>query len=112
MMALEQAKAVPTVRPVDPAKLKRRSPFFKSDDGVAFTVPEDEREDQPADVSSVEARQDAQQVKEVSAHLEMQWLLAKLGNDMGWAFGLRETIEVALSMVTPLHRLLTWYWGL
>lgn len=81
--ALEQAQTNPTRRPVDPAKLKRRSPLFKSADGVNFTVPEDERENQPIDVSPVAATKDAEQVKEASAHLEMQWLLAKLGNDMG-----------------------------
>ena len=83
VMALEQAKGNPISRPVDPAKLKRRSPFFKSADGVGFTVPEDEREDEPVNATSVADSKDAEHVKEASAHLEMQWLLAKLGNDMG-----------------------------
>jgi hypothetical protein len=83
MAALKQAKANPISRPVDPAKLKRRSPFFKSADGISFTVPEDEREERPTDATSKVVTGDAEHVKEASAHLEMQWLLAKLGDDMG-----------------------------
>ncbi len=80
MKALEQAKANPVSRPLDLAKLKRRSPLFKSADGVSFTVPEDERE---VNVVQTSVSSDTEQAKEVSAHLEIQWLLAKLGNDMG-----------------------------
>jgi hypothetical protein len=82
-MALETAQASPVSRPVDPAKLKRRSPFFKSADDVSFTVPEDEKEDQAIEAAFVEERRDAEYAKAASAHLETQWLLAKLGNDMG-----------------------------
>ena len=81
--ALEQAKASPISRPVDSAKLKRRSPLFKSADGVSFTVPEDEIEDDLVGASSVAVSKDAEHVKEVNAHLEIQWLLAELGNSMG-----------------------------
>jgi hypothetical protein len=79
MTALEQAKLNPISRPVDSAKLKRRSPFFKSDDGVSFTVPEDEREDEIVHACSSPAIEDTEQGREVSVHLEIQWLLAKLG---------------------------------
>ena len=81
--ALEQAKADPIPRPVDPAKLKRRSPLFKSAEGVSFTVPEDERETVFVQDACEAASTNAEQVNKASAHLEIQWLLAKLGSDMG-----------------------------
>jgi hypothetical protein len=70
--ALEQAKADPIPRPVDPAKLKCRFPFFKSAEGVSFTVPEDERETVFVQDACEAASTNGEQVNEASAHLEIQ----------------------------------------
>lgn len=70
--AVMEAKDNPIVRPVDPAKLKRRPKAFKTKIG-SVTVPEaDEPEERVEEI-----------VKEPTLHAEMQWLLLKLGNDMG-----------------------------
>jgi hypothetical protein len=68
--ALLEAEKHPVQRPVDPAKLARRPQAFKTKLG-SVTVPES---DEPTD---------SQSYKEVSAHTEIQWLLLKLGSDMG-----------------------------
>jgi hypothetical protein len=79
--ALEQAQADPVERPLDHRKLERRSPFFRSSDDSFVSIPDDEVDARtPAQVAD-EAR--PTQAEEISAHLEIQWLLAKLGNDMG-----------------------------
>jgi hypothetical protein len=80
--ALEQAKSSPTKRSLDIAKLKRRSPLFRSAEGVSFTVPDDEK-DTSVEIRLTMGSSDSEPTQEVSVHLEMQWLLAKLGNDMG-----------------------------
>jgi hypothetical protein len=74
--ALEQASANPVERPLDTAKLRRRSPFFRSADETFVSIPENEPEDAVA--SSLQARA-LIQPEEASAHSEIQWLLAKLG---------------------------------
>jgi hypothetical protein len=75
--AVVEAQANPVKRPVDPAKLARRPSTLKAKIG-SVTVPDpDELTDSPTSV-----------VKETSAHTEIQWLLLKLGSDMGldvWA---------------------------
>ena len=71
--ALLEAKKDPITRPVDPAKLARRPKARKARMG-SVTVPESE--DAPGD------RPDT--VKEPTDHEEVQWLLLKLGNDMGF----------------------------
>ena len=71
--ALESALKNPTKRPFDPAKLARRPPILKAASEEIVTVadgPEDL--DRPASTAS-----------EATDHTEIQWLLAKLGNDMG-----------------------------
>jgi hypothetical protein len=70
--ALREAERSPTVRPVNPVKLARRPRAVKARVG-SVTVPErDEPPDEPALTPW-----------EPTAHTEIQWLLLKLGNDMG-----------------------------
>ncbi len=71
--ALSEAKKNPVSRHVDPAKLARRPKAIKAKIG-SVTVPEGE--ELPAG-----ARETA---KEPTAHEEIQWLLLKLGSDMGF----------------------------
>jgi hypothetical protein len=86
----------PVERPFDPAKLKKIPPILKMASGKFVTVPQDDprelTEEQseilshPAkDTVSVTVKTDqaAVETKEQSAHLEIQWILAKLGSDMG-----------------------------
>lgn len=74
---LEDAERNPVRRPFDPAKLARRSPILRSASGEAVTVPDD-REAPATEDTLAEAGREA-----ATAHTEIQWLLAKLGNDMG-----------------------------
>lgn len=71
--AVLDAAASPIVRPIDPAKLKYRPAALKTKIGLV-TVPESEpvAEAQP------------ESAKEPSTHTEIQWLLLKLGADMGF----------------------------
>ncbi len=71
--AVRQAAESPVVRPIDPAKLKYRPTALKTKIGLV-TVPESERleDTQP------------EALKEPAAHTEIQWLLLKLGADMGF----------------------------
>lgn len=62
--ALRQAADSPVERPVDKSKLGPRPAAIETDDG-SVTVPEAEQTEQPSD------------------HTEIQWLLLRLGNDMG-----------------------------
>ena len=71
--ALLEAKRNPTPRPVDPATLARRPKALKARMG-SVTVPESE--EAPGDTPDT--------VKEPTDHEEIQWLLLKLGNDMGF----------------------------
>ena len=61
------------MRPIDAAKLKYRPKGLKTKIGLV-TVPESDLTEQPT--------QDL--VKEPAAHTEIQWLLLKLGSDMGF----------------------------
>jgi predicted RNA-binding protein len=72
--AVLQAVESPVVRPIDPAKLKYRPTALKTKIGLV-TVPESES----AEVAQTEV------VKEPVAHTEIQWLLLKLGSDMGFS---------------------------
>jgi predicted RNA-binding protein len=71
--AVLHAAESPTVRPIDPSKLKYRPKALKTKIGLV-TVPESETTEQA----------DPQVVKEPAAHTEIQWLLLKLGSDMGF----------------------------
>ncbi len=71
--AIAEAEKNPVIRPVDPAKLARRPKALRAKIG-AVTIPEtDELENNSTSP-----------IKESSKHTEIQWLLAKLGNDMGF----------------------------
>jgi len=71
--AILQAVESPVVRPIDPAKLKYRPKALKAKIGLV-TVPEPQ---------STEGTQD-DSATEPAAHTEVQWLLLKLGSDMGF----------------------------
>jgi len=72
VQALLEAQEKPVVRPVDAAKLARRPKPLKAQMG-SVTVPESE------ETPSVPTED-----KEPSDHEEIQWLLLKLGSDMGF----------------------------
>jgi len=77
--AVKDAEAHPVERPFDPAKLRKVPPILKTAKGASVTIPEDEEKeaetlpDEPAPTV----------VAEGTAHNEIQWLLLKLGGDMG-----------------------------
>jgi len=71
--AVLKAAESPVLRPIDPAKLKYRPKALKTKIGLV-TVPESEAVE--------ETRPEV--VKEPAAHAEIQWLLLKLGADMGF----------------------------
>ncbi len=91
--AIKDAESNPVIRPVDPAQLKRRPKAVVTKIGLV-TVPGAD-EDTDADNASVPVvpKQDGfihaphdtppVPVTETTAHSEIQWLLLKLGNDMG-----------------------------
>src|SRR5262249_39676654 len=70
--ALLEAQQHPIVRPVPPAKLTRRPQALRAKIG-SVTVPEGEEATEEVIVLPREATQ----------HTEIQWLLLKLGSDMG-----------------------------
>ena len=72
--AVLQASESPTVRPIDPGKLKYRPKAIKTKIGLVI-VPESETTELA----------DPEVVKEPAAHTEIQWLLLKLGSDMGFS---------------------------
>jgi hypothetical protein len=74
--AVLQAAESPVVRAIDPAKMKYRPPALKTKIGLV-TVPDSE----PSEPAERTRRETA---KEPAAHTEIQWLLLKLGADMGF----------------------------
>jgi hypothetical protein len=84
--AVQQAVLNPVDRPVDLAKLKKVPPILKTQSGTAVTIPGDDAlEDLPQTPKSIAISIDAglDGSPEESTHTEIQWLLAKLGSDMG-----------------------------
>jgi predicted RNA-binding protein len=77
--ALIEAQAHPVVRPVDPRKLAKKPPVVDTKIGPV-TVPEDDEQPAPPATAPNNA---TELVREASAHTEIQWLLLKLGSDMG-----------------------------
>lgn len=71
--ALLEAKENPVIRPVDKRKLAYRPKAIKAKIG-SVTVPEKTEETEEQEVSS----------KKTTDHTEIQWLLLKLGTDMGF----------------------------
>jgi len=72
VQAVANAKTSPVVRPIDPAKLKRRPKAIKAKIGLV-TIPE----------SEVQLISESGEASEQPIHAEVQWLLLRLGNDMG-----------------------------
>ena len=75
--AVMEAKRNPIVRPVPKGKLRSRPKPVRGKGG-SFTVPDSEETvEEPTKVREEEPSQ------ETTAHTEIQWLLLKLGSDMG-----------------------------
>jgi hypothetical protein len=72
--AVLQAAESPVIRPIDPSKLKYRPKALKTKIGLVI-VPESQGTEEP----------EHEVVKEPAAHTEIQWLLLKLGADMGFS---------------------------
>jgi hypothetical protein len=70
--ALIEAKNNPIVRPVDPAKLARRPKSLKAKIGPVTVPDKGEAETEIGDIP-----------KDVKSHTEIQYLLLRLGSDMG-----------------------------
>jgi hypothetical protein len=83
--AIVEAQAHRIERPFEPAKLNKMPPILKAAKGGAVTIPEDDEAEQVsiAPTGSTILAGAAPEQKEVRAHTEIQWLLLKLGNDMG-----------------------------
>lgn len=84
--AIQQAVRNPVDRPIDLAKLKKLPPILKTQSGKAVTIPSDEILESTPQASIKTAPVSdtgAGDTPEESAHTEIQWLLAKLGSDMG-----------------------------
>lgn len=95
--ALQEAAANPVDRPFNKAKLAHRPKRLDSTIG-SVVVPEAE----PIEAAELP------QPKEISAHAEIQWLLAKLGNDIGldvWVARNDRNREIAGKRFTDLPRL-------
>lgn len=75
MKALLEAEVNPVVRPVDPRKLARRPRALKTKIGPV-TVPETDE--------SVDTTPPSAILSELNEHTEIQYLLLKLGGDMGF----------------------------
>lgn len=71
--AIQYAVMNPVIRGVDSKKLNKKPFGLKSPDGESVTIPDDEDE-------IIESSNS----KTSTPHTEMQWLLLKLGNDMGF----------------------------
>lgn len=77
--AIQEAKTNPVFRPVDQRKLDRRPTVLHTKLG-SVTVPGLDESIGREEVSQVEASETS---KEPRLHTEIQWLILKLGNDMG-----------------------------
>lgn len=79
----------PVERPFDPGKLAKVPPILKTASGQSVTVPENDAPAISAPVSEANGPGTASTdvlvvaAKEETVHTEVQWLLAKLGNDLG-----------------------------
>lgn len=95
--AVLEAERNPVVRPVDPAKMARRPRALRARLGLVTVPPSEEpSEDELEDTT------------EPRSHEEIQWLLLKLGNDMGldvWVARNDRNREVHGQRFTDLPRL-------
>lgn len=78
VQAIQEAIANPIEREYDEAKYNRRPTIFESSKIGAVTVPEEE----PEEVIQKEIIV-SEEVGDESTHTEIQWLLLKLGSDLG-----------------------------
>ena len=76
--AVKDAHAHPVSRPIPKARLRPQPPSFPTRDGVV-TVPEGEPKPLPPKPTEEPTTPDS----ETSAHTEIQWMLLKLGSDLG-----------------------------
>lgn len=74
---IKDAIANPVVRDYDEAKYRRRSKIFESTKIGVVTVPEEDKEETKSEISAPKYE------IEKSTHEEIQWLLLKLGSDLG-----------------------------
>jgi hypothetical protein len=83
--AVNGALAQPVERPFDPAKLKKVPPTLKAPKGGSVVIPDDEEEETQAQVTPaiVAGATSESEQKAATVHTEIQWLLLKLGGDMG-----------------------------
>jgi predicted RNA-binding protein len=87
--AIMDAVSHPIERPFDVSKLSKIPPVLKSStSGGNFTIPENEEPEITTDKNHLESlavtlNNDISHQTETTAHTEIQWLLVKLGNDMG-----------------------------
>jgi hypothetical protein len=81
--AVKQAAAHPVERPFDPAKLKKVPPILKAPKIGSVVIPQDEDEAAPGSPQEVTSATSETEQKETTAHTEIQWLLLKLGSEMG-----------------------------
>jgi hypothetical protein len=79
--AIRDAIHNPIHRPFDVAKLRKMPPILKDKKGTFVTIPEEDEFD--VGKEPVEKVAHEPEVKEASAHTEIQWHLLKLGSDMG-----------------------------
>lgn len=77
LAALEDARANPVVRPTNPKLLYPKTKSYPTAEGDTVTVPSDETVDDHVPSPEVV------QPKEASLHTEIQFLLLKLGQDLG-----------------------------
>lgn len=79
--ALSDAEAHPVQRPVDPSKLARRPKPVEAKTIGPVTIPLDEPSEQNGEEEP--GRTGPEPTGDGRSHTEIQWLLLKLGNDMG-----------------------------
>lgn len=79
--AILAAERKPVLRPIDPAKLRPGPKSVPTTKLGPVTVPDDEGLEPKPSVARTRTRSESD--AETTAHTEIQWLLLKLGNDMG-----------------------------
>ncbi len=85
VVAVDAAVASPVEHPFDPAKLAKTPPILKTSSGKSVVIPEYEEATPPKESAAPAAPigPSTDEPAESNAHLEIQWLLLKLGSDMG-----------------------------
>ena len=87
--AVKEAEAHPVERSFDPSKLKKVPPILKAPKLGSVVIPDDEEETGKTEAGATPSEDvspsslEIEQRKEATAHTEIQWLLLKLGSEMG-----------------------------